>query len=42
MVARFHDIHTGKFMESMLIHDNKGIDLSLEMYDISMAEIKTE
>lgn len=41
-VAGFRDIHTGKFTEVMLIRDNKDMDLFLEKYDISVAEIKTE
>ena len=41
-VAGFKDIQTGKFTEVMLIRDNKDMDLFLEKYDISVAEIKTE
>ena len=41
-VAGFRDIRTGKFMEVMLIRDSNDIDLFLEKYDISVAEIKTE
>ena len=41
-VAGFRDIRTGKFTEVMLIRDNKDMDLFLEKYDISVAEIKTE
>ena len=41
-VAGFRDIRTGKFTEVMLIKDNKDMDLFLEKYDISVAEIKTE
>ena len=41
-VAGFRDVKTGKFMEVMLIRDNKDLDKFLEDYDISVAEIKTE
>ena len=41
-VAGFRDIRTGKFTEVILIKDNKDMDLFLEKYDISVAEIKTE
>uniref|UniRef100_UPI004056B516 aspartate dehydrogenase n=1 Tax=Agathobacter sp. TaxID=2021311 RepID=UPI004056B516 len=41
-VAGFKDIQTGKFKEVMLIRDNRDMDLFLEKYDISVAEIKTE
>lgn len=41
-VAGFRDVRTGKFTEVMLIKDNKDMDLFLEKYDISVAEIKTE
>lgn len=41
-VAGFRDIQTGKFMEIMMIRDSKDVDLFLEKYDISVAEIKTE
>lgn len=41
-VAGFRDVHTGKFIEVMQILDNKDLDLFLEKYDISVAEIKTE
>jgi len=41
-VAGFKDIQTGKFTEIMLIQNSKDIDLFLEKYDISVAEIKTE
>ena len=41
-VAGFKDLQTGKFTEVMLIKDNKDIDLFLDKYDISVAEIKTE
>ena len=41
-VAGFKDILTGKFTEVMLIRDNRDMDLFLEKYDISVAEIKTE
>lgn len=40
--ASFQDLHTGKFTEVMLIRDNRDMDLFLEKYDISVAEIKTE
>ena len=41
-VAGFRDIRTGKFTEVMLIRDSNDMDLFLEKYDISVAEIKTE
>lgn len=41
-VAGFRDLHTGKFTEVMMISDNRDMDLFLEKYDISVAEIKTE
>ena len=41
-VAGFKDIQTGKFTEVMLIRDSRDMDLFLEKYDISVAEIKTE
>lgn len=41
-VAGFRDLHTGKFTEVMLIRDNRDMDLFLEKYDISVAEVKTE
>lgn len=41
-VAGFKDIRTGKFTEVMLIKNSKDMDLFLEKYDISVAEIKTE
>lgn len=41
-VAGFRDIRTGKFTEVMLIRDSKDMDLFLEKYDISVAEVKTE
>jgi len=41
-VAGFKDIQTGKFTEVMLIKNSKDMDLFLEKYDISVAEIKTE
>lgn len=41
-VAGFRDVRTGKFEEVMLIKDSKDMDLFLEKYDISVAEIKTE
>lgn len=41
-VAGFRDLHTGKFTEIMLIRNNRDMDLFLEKYDISVAEIKTE
>ena len=40
-VAGFRDVKTGKFMEVMLIRDNKELDKFLEDYDISVAETKT-
>lgn len=41
-VAGFKNLQTGKFTEVMLIKDNRDMDLFLEKYDISVAEIKTE
>lgn len=41
-VAGFRNFHTGKFTEVMLIRDNRDMDVFLEKYDISVAEIKTE
>lgn len=41
-VAGFRDIQTGKFMEVMLIRDNRDMNEFLEKYDISADEIKTE
>lgn len=41
-VAGFRDVRTGKFTEVMLIRDNGDMDIFLEKYDISVAEIKTE
>jgi len=41
-VAGFKDVQTGKFTEVMLIRDSKDMDVFLEKYDISVAEVKTE
>lgn len=41
-VAGFKDVQTGRFTEVMLIQNSKDMDLFLEKYDISVAEIKTE
>lgn len=41
-VAGFRDLHTGKFTEVMLIRDSRDMDLFLEKYDISVAEVKME
>ena len=41
-VAGFRDVNTGKFTEIMLIRDNKDMDEFLTIYDISVAEMKTE
>lgn len=41
-VAGFKDVQTCKFTEVMLIQNSKDMDLFLEKYDISVAEIKTE
>lgn len=41
-VAGFKDLQTGKFTEVMLIRDSKDMDVFLEKYDISVAEIKSE
>lgn len=39
-VAGFQDIHTGKFTEAMLIRESKDMDVFLETYDISIAQIE--
>lgn len=41
-VAGFKDLKTDKFIEVMLIKDRKDMDIYLEKYDISVAEIRTE
>ena len=41
-VAGFKDLKSGKFSEVMLIRDNKDLDVFLEKYDVSVAEITTE
>ena len=41
-VAGFKDIHTGKFMEVMVIRDNKDMDEFTTKYDISVSDIKKE
>lgn len=41
-VAGFKDLQTGKFTEVMLIRDNKDMDIFLEKYGISVAEVKKE
>lgn len=41
-MAGFKDLQTGKFTEVMLIRDSKDMDVFLEKYDISVAEIKSE
>ena len=41
-VAGFRDLHTGKFTEVMMIKDSNDMDLFLEKYDISVAELKTK
>ena len=41
-VAGFNDLESGKFTEVMLIRDKKDMDVFLEKYDVSVAEIKTE
>ncbi len=41
-VAGFKDVQTGRFTEVMLIQNSKDMDLFLEKYGISVAEIKTE
>ena len=41
-VAGFKDLESGKFTEVMLIRDNKDLDVFLEKYDVSVAEITTE
>lgn len=41
-VAGFKDLKTGHFTEVMAIKTKKDMDLFLEKYDISVAEIKTE
>ena len=40
-VAGFRDVKTGKFAEVMLIKDSNDMDIFLEKYDISVAEIKS-
>ena len=41
-VAGFKDIHTGKFIEVMLIKNEKDMKIFLEKYDITSDEVKTE
>ena len=41
-VAGFKDIHSGKFVEAMLIKDNSDMEVFLETYDISMDEVSKE
>ena len=38
-VAGFKEIHTGEFIEVMLIRNSRDMDEFLEAYDISIAEI---
>ena len=38
-MAGFMEICTGEFMEVMPIYNNKDMDMFLESYDISIAEI---
>ena len=41
-VAGFKDIHTGKFMEVMVIRDSKDMDEFTQKYDISVSDIRKE
>lgn len=41
-VAGFKDIHTGKFMEVMVIRDKKDMKVFLEKYGVSEGDIKKE
>lgn len=41
-VAGFKNKETGKFEEVMLIRDGKDMDKFMEMYDLSIANIKKE
>ena len=41
-VAGFKDIHTGKFMEVMVIRDSKDMEEFTSKYDISPSDIKKE
>ena len=41
-VAGFKNKETGKFEEVMLIWDGKDMDKFMEMYDLSIANIKKE
>lgn len=41
-VARFKDIHTGKFTEVILVKNDKDMKIFLEKYDIAPDEVKTE
>lgn len=41
-IAGFKDMRTWKFKEAMRIRDSKDIDMFLEKYDVSIAEITTK
>ena len=41
-VAGFIDLRTGDFIRAMLIKNSRDIDIFLEKYEISVAEIKNE
>ena len=41
-VAGFIDLRTGEFIRTMLIKNSVDIDIFLEKYEISVAEIKNE
>ena len=41
-VAGFKNKETGRFEEAMLIRDAKDMDKFMEMYDLSIANIKKE
>lgn len=41
-VVGFKELKTGKFTEVMLIRDSKDMDMFLEKYDVSIAEITTK
>lgn len=40
--AGFKDIHTGKFMEIMVIRSDKDMDEFMEKYDVPVNEIRKE
>lgn len=41
-VAGFKDVHTGKFIEIMVIRDSKDLDDFMAKYDISAMDIRKE